>query len=97
MQIQDEDIDGAEFFSIEMWIVERLRKGIKDIKKFHTLWSQETNMVCHFFILLCKCIKRLCWMVLNVQKNDSDCCMKYCYRVGEKVGGKIQSKLNVDC
>ena len=36
-------------------------------------------------------------MVLNVQKNDSDGCMKYYYRVGEEVGGEIQSKLNVDC
>ena len=30
---------------MEMWMIERLIKGLKNIKRFRSLWSQVTNMV----------------------------------------------------
>lgn len=44
--IVEEAIDGYEFYTMEMWMIERLIKGLKNIKRFKTLWSHETNMVC---------------------------------------------------
>lgn len=41
----DEDIDGEEFFNIEMWMLESLVKGLKKLKKFREFWSKETGMV----------------------------------------------------
>ena len=44
--IVEEAIDGDDFYTMEMWMIERLIKRLKNIKRFRTLWSQETNMVC---------------------------------------------------
>ncbi|XP_028416930.1 uncharacterized protein LOC114541140 [Dendronephthya gigantea] len=41
--VKGESINGKDFFELEMWMIERMIKGIKEVKRFRTLWSKETS------------------------------------------------------
>lgn len=44
-KFKDEEINGEDFFTLDMWMLESLVQGLKKLKKFRVFWSEETGMV----------------------------------------------------